>query len=271
MTRQRGAGDPAFPAATRDILMTAPPPRDPADSLACALILSASAGYLDAFTFLGHGHSFASAMTGNMVLLGVNLGHSTADALGSFYPLLAFAVGATVADFVGRPGVRRHLPLPAHLSALIVEVAVLCAVAVLPVGFDDRLLVSVVALTTAVQNTTFRNIGTRPYNSTIMTGNLQNLAKSLVGEVWTGGAKAREQARNLATVIASFIAGAAAGSAATPRFGNPATLAPAVLLAVLAAVLAVMLVRARSAAKAAARAAAETAARAAAETAAEPR
>ena len=235
--------------APRDILPVARPPRDTADSLACAIVLSASAGYLDAFTFLGHGHSFASAMTGNMVLLGVNLGHPTAEALGNLYPLLAFGVGAAIADFVARPGVRRRLPLPAHLSALIVEVAVLCAVAALPAAFDDRLLVAVVALSTAVQNTTFRNIGTRPYNSTIMTGNLQNLAKSLVGEAWTGGAKAREQARNLAAVIASFVAGAAAGATATPRFGNPAALAPAALLAVLATVLAVLLARGRPAAK----------------------
>ena len=248
------AGEPMLPgrastgaAAQRDALLgpSAAPrsaPADPrstaAESLACAAVLSCGAGYLDAFTFTGHGHSFASAMTGNMVLLGINLGHPSAQALDALYPLLAFALGAAIAHLLGHPGVRRVLPLPAYFAALLVETAVLCAVALLPDSFDDHILVAVVALTTAVQNTTFRNIGTRSYNSAIMTGNLQNLAKILAGDAWVPEKRAWRSVRELASVLASFIAGAAAGAAMTPRFGNLATLAPAALLATLAVVLA---------------------------------
>ncbi len=209
-----------------------------ADGLACAVVLSLCAGYLDAFTFVGHGHSFASAMTGNMVLLGIGIGHRTPETLGPLVTLLAYAAGAAIAGLVGRPGVRRLLPLPAYFASLLVEVAVLGVVAALPDGFNDHLLVAVVALTTAVQNTTFRTLGARPYNSVIMTGNLQNLAKALVGDAWTGDREARRAARDLLAVIASFVAGAVAGAAATPRFGNLAAAVPAMLLAALAAALA---------------------------------
>jgi uncharacterized membrane protein YoaK (UPF0700 family) len=40
-------------------------------SLRLACLLAASGGYLDSFTFLGHGRVFANAQTGNVVLLGV--------------------------------------------------------------------------------------------------------------------------------------------------------------------------------------------------------
>ena len=52
--------------------MVRPRPRLAPDGLLIAAILSASAGFLDGFSFLGHGHVFASAMTGNMVLLGIH-------------------------------------------------------------------------------------------------------------------------------------------------------------------------------------------------------
>jgi Na+/H+ antiporter NhaC len=41
------------------------------DSLPVAALLAASGGFLDAFTYIGQGHVFANAMTGNVVLLGV--------------------------------------------------------------------------------------------------------------------------------------------------------------------------------------------------------
>lgn len=239
-------GDASPVTAQRDALLgsaAAPSPKPEArvaaaDSLACAMILSLTAGYLDAFTFVGHGHSFASAMTGNMVLLGIGLGHPSPEAFGAVYPLLAYAAGAAIAHLVSRPGVRRVLPLPAYFASLLVEIAVLGVVAVLPPHVDDRLLVAVVALTTAVQNTTFRNIGTRPYNSAIMTGNLQNLAKTLAGDAWKPETKAWGQVRELGSVLVSFVAGAAAGAVATPRWDNLAALAPAACLAALALILA---------------------------------
>src|ERR1700730_1422623 len=42
------------------------------NSLRVAALLAAAGGFLDAFTYVGHGHVFANAMTGNVVLLAVS-------------------------------------------------------------------------------------------------------------------------------------------------------------------------------------------------------
>jgi len=202
------------------------------------MALSVSAGYLDGFTYIGHGHTFASAMTGNMVLLGVNLALSGAAALSYFYPLLAFVFGVIVANLLGRGEVRRHMTLSPHFVTLFVEILVLTGVAFLATGIDDHIIVAVVTVSTAMQNTSFRNIGTRTYNSIIMTGNLQNFSNSLATGVWPGDRAAREQVRDLGAVLLSFIIGAVLGTLATPRFGDRATLAPATLLVVVALALA---------------------------------
>src|SRR6187402_1432230 len=46
------------------------PPIPPEASVLLATLVSFSGGFLDAFTYVGHGRVFANAMTGNVVLLG---------------------------------------------------------------------------------------------------------------------------------------------------------------------------------------------------------
>jgi len=40
-------------------------------TLASGAILAAAGGFLDGLTYVGHGHVFANAMTGNVILLGI--------------------------------------------------------------------------------------------------------------------------------------------------------------------------------------------------------
>jgi uncharacterized membrane protein YoaK (UPF0700 family) len=63
-----------------------------------AVLLTLSGGFLDAFTYLGHGKVFANSMTGNIVLLAVNLAagdwHQAAKHVS---PLVGFACGILAA------------------------------------------------------------------------------------------------------------------------------------------------------------------------------
>lgn len=226
-----GAGTPLPPQASR-------PRFAAANSLATALVLSLSAGYLDGFTFVGHGGGFASAMTGNMLLFGINLAARSPQAFANFYPLVAYVMGAFAANCLMRAPIRQRLPCSPHFMTLLLEIAVLIGVAFLPPTIEDHLLVAIVTLSTAMQNTTFRNIGKRTYNSTIMTGNLQSFASGLAVGVFPGDSAAWEQVGTLGAVLLSFMIGAVTGAAATPVFGNHVTLAPAALLGVLAIALA---------------------------------
>jgi uncharacterized membrane protein YoaK (UPF0700 family) len=65
---------------------------------AIALCWAAAGGFLDGFTYVGHGHVFASAMTGNVVLLGINsISGSWRTAFRYLPPILAFLLGLSTA------------------------------------------------------------------------------------------------------------------------------------------------------------------------------
>ena len=207
-----------------------------ANSLATAIALTACAGFLDSFTYVGHGHVFASAMTGNMVLLGLHIaGHR--DILPLFLPLLAYIIGVIVAHAMLRETPRRLLGDRPHVFTLCLEIVVLSALSLLPHGLNDDLLVPLITISTAMQNTTFRNIGTRTYNSIIMTGNLQAFSNALAAGVSPFTPAKLREARDLAAILISFILGAVLGAALTGPLGLHALLIPAGVLAVGALIL----------------------------------
>src|SRR5580692_10233648 len=61
--------------------------------------LAAAGGFLDGFTYVGHGHVFANAMTGNVVLLGIDCVSGSWRAAFQHLPaILAFLVGICAAQ-----------------------------------------------------------------------------------------------------------------------------------------------------------------------------
>ena len=207
-----------------------------ANSLATAMALSACAGFLDGFTYIGHGHVFASAMTGNMVLLGIHIANDH-DVLTYVLPLLAYIAGVLLAHTMLRETPRRILGYRPHIVTLCLEIVVLSALALAPHHLKDDLLVPIITISTAMQNTTFRNIGTRTYNSIIMTGNLQTFSNSLAAGVSPLTPAKLIEACELFAIIASFVLGAALGAALTAPFGLHALLIPAAVLALGAIIL----------------------------------
>ena len=201
-----------------------------ANSLATAMALSASAGYLDAFTYIGHGNVFASAMTGNLVLLGANAASLNAKTLTYAWPILAYVIGVILANVMMRESVTRVMFGQPHVVTLVVEITVLFCVAFWPFALADKVLVSVITISTSMQNTSFRNIGTRTYNSVIMTGNLQTFSNLLAGGTWPFTPTKLAEARDLLAVIASFACGAALGALMSPHLGLHSVLLPAGLL-----------------------------------------
>jgi uncharacterized membrane protein YoaK (UPF0700 family) len=203
------------------------------------VLLTFAGGYLDAFTFVGHGHVFANSMTGNVVLLGISLTRGEwAAALSRLWPILAFLAGVFLAHVVRLRSDARH-PLRACLLALSLELGLLAVVAVLPAGFPDVPIVLGIALMGALQSTIFGKLEGQAYNSTMTTGNLRKFAECFYAGVYPQrDPAALHQARLFATVCCCFLLGAVAGALATPVLGNVAALVP---LLALAAVLAMQL------------------------------
>jgi len=201
------------------------------ESLRGAVLLTFAGGYLDAFTFVGHGHVFANSMTGNVVLLGISLTRGEwPEVLSRLWPIIAFLAGVFMAHVIRLRSDARN-PLRAGLLALSLELGLLVLVALLPAGFPDVPIVLGIAFMGALQSTMFSRLEGQVYNSTMTTGNLRKFAESFyAGLLPRRDARALRQAALFAAVCCCFALGAVAGALVTPLLRNAAVLVPILAL-----------------------------------------
>ena len=92
----------------------------PSETLPVGLLLALAGGLLDGYSYLNRGQVFATAETGNIVLMGINLAQGQlAQALHYLFPILAFALGVLAAELLRRRfggAARLHWRLPLLLA-----------------------------------------------------------------------------------------------------------------------------------------------------------
>jgi uncharacterized membrane protein YoaK (UPF0700 family) len=220
----------------------APPATQPtsrAVTLASATLLAATGGLLDAVVYLNHGHTFANAMTGNVIFAGIAaISHDWDQVLRHIIPILAFLAGVIAARILHALPIRK----PA-LLVLAVEAATLAIVGLLPPAFPQLAFVGLVAFASAFQVTTFRHVGRFTYNSTFITGNLREIAEGAYDRLFARDPAHRYRGRarflKLSLICIGFLVGAIAGAwAATHHPTHAILFAEPLLLAVLALTLA---------------------------------
>jgi uncharacterized membrane protein YoaK (UPF0700 family) len=193
------------------------------ETLFVAMLLAACGGFLDAFTYLGHGHVFANAMTGNVVLLGVNAATGRwSQSFDHLRPILAFLSGVAVAQVFRLPRFHKWIP-EAPIAALSLEIATLLICGCLPKGFAETPLVLSISFVAALQSSTFRKATGFNYNSTMTTGNLRIFGEAVFQCIFArGGLAVFEKARTFGAVCLAFLAGAIFGGWCTVALNNRA-------------------------------------------------
>jgi uncharacterized membrane protein YoaK (UPF0700 family) len=190
------------------------------DRLLSASLLAATGGLLDAMVYILHGHVFANAMSGNVVLLGVTVfSRDWMQALRHLVPIFAFVAGVVASRLI------RLLPqFYASVAVLALEMVVLFTAGLLPMSFPEMAFTAIIAFTSAVQISTFRQVDRLPYNSTFITGNLRTAAEAFVNQFLAPNAEARREeaakAGKLFVICGFFLLGALAGAWGSPHFGN---------------------------------------------------
>ena len=186
--------------------------------LPAAALLAATGGMLDTVAYLLHGHVFANAMTGNVVLLGIAA--ATADLhqiVPHAAPILAYLAGVLLASAFRAAPLHRLT-----LAALGIEMAALAVIGALPSSLPHTVFVGTVALVSAFQVTCFRRVESFKYNSTFVTGNLRDVIEGLYQSMTHPDPaqrfRGRQKARDLGVICLSFLAGATAGAFLAPRF-----------------------------------------------------
>lgn len=195
-------------------------------------LLAAVGGFLDAYTYVGHGGVFANAQTGNVVLLAIDAAENHWGHVWVHVPpVLAFVVGVLFAETLARPAARKLLRRPTRV-VLGAEILVLVLVACLPSGIPSLVVTVAIAFLAALQVSTFRLLGDTQYNTTMVTGNLRTLAA--LSYLWfeSRDGKAGKRALSLAVVIVGFVVGAAGGAVLTNSIGKWAALVPAAVLTI---------------------------------------
>ncbi len=189
----------------------------PTQTLLVAALLSACAGLLDAFVYLNHGHVFASAVTGNGVLLGIAMIHADwVEVLRHAAPLVFFLVGVTASRLM-----QRRLGRSAATVGVVLEMLVLGLATRLPMSFPEMAFTSLMAFVTSYQVSGFRTVDDLPFSSTYIAGDLRTVADGLF-EMLSPGTRGAgwRKIRDLSQVVGAFVLGAAAGSELAPRFLN---------------------------------------------------
>lgn len=174
------------------------------------LLLTYVGGFLDGYTYLGKGHVFANAQTGNIALLGISLFSLDLNScLHYLLPILSFALGSFLC----------HLPFFKRTQALLAEILILALVTLAGEHLADQYGNMLISLVCAMQVTTFRKIETLPYASTMCTGNLRSATEKLYAFFSKHDITYLKQAMTYFLVIGCFILGAGSALIALHLWG----------------------------------------------------
>lgn len=178
-------------------------------SLPFGSLLAAAAGGLDAYSYLIHGQVFAGLQTGNLILLGVNIGKFDWSEIGKYViSSLAFMIGAMVVrSFQIHFGEREQLI--GHREYILIYELTLMIVVALISGYVPNLVATVIlSMAAAAQLQEFQTLKGGPFTSLMMTGNLKNLAVSIHDGIFHHNEVAHKKAIDTLTIIGSFVSGA---------------------------------------------------------------
>ena len=187
------------------------------ESLRVGLLLALAGGILDSYSYLNRGQVFATAETGNLVLLGINLAQGQwQQVLHYLLPILAFTAGVLATELL-----RKRLgPNAGHLHwrqpILLVECAVLAAVSFLPQGRLDPLANMLISFTSAVQIESFRKFHGCACATTMCTGNLRSGTEHLFRLLTDPDSQSAPKALLYYGLIAAFVTGAVLSGLCSP-------------------------------------------------------
>lgn len=201
------------------------------DRLAIGALLTMAAGGLDAYSFLFHGEVFAGLQTGNLILLGVNLGRGQLATAGHYaLSILAFFIGTLIIR-----SLQHHAWLGTHHQTrrnvvIIYEAVLLLLISLTNTWLPNWAATALLSITAAAELQEFRTLNGKPFTPLMMTGNLRTLAETSFDAVVEHDHAARKRLGTTATIMVTFMLGALAVAVVRPWLHGFALLVPVVVL-----------------------------------------
>jgi uncharacterized membrane protein YoaK (UPF0700 family) len=218
-----------LPSKPENSIASAERLQDVSGLLVIACLFAMAGGYMDAYSYLAHGHVFANAQTGNVIFFSVFAsGGQWAQAARHLPPIAAFALGVAAASLLG---VRRHKrAFRATLICQAFELVTLAVLAIVGARLPNACIVPMISFVAALQITSFDSVGPWSFNSAMITANLREAIAGLV--LWVAGREAtenRDKAIALNLICFFFLLGALFGGLYT-RLQEKHALAPCVAI-----------------------------------------
>ncbi|WP_370447983.1 DUF1275 family protein [Lactobacillus sp. CBA3606] len=185
------------------------------------------AGALEAYTYLEHGAVFAGFQTGNLMLLGLQLGQLNFTRLGNYMvAMLAFMLGTVLVRRLHTYQVRKHYQPTTGL--LWSELLILVLTTLFMTWLPEVVLVGLLALAAAVQVHTFQTLKATTLTSSLLTDRFRTLATALDAGIRHHDQAARVQALDMLLTMGSFGLGAVLIGLLAPLLKDYTLLGPVV-------------------------------------------
>ena len=184
-------------------------------TIASATLMTAVAGYVDAFLYLRH-HTFGFAQSGNIIFLAVAFVQG-GDWLRFLWPVLAYVTGLIVAQVPRMRGV--GVTTKIMTAALLVQLVVFIALAVLPRDAPSALFVLPLSFIGGIRLELFRSTTGISFVSIATTGNLMRLVEAAADFVRGRTPAGLRATAFSALVVLGFLGGGLCGAAASHAFG----------------------------------------------------
>ncbi|SPS03636.1 YoaK family protein [Latilactobacillus sakei] len=177
------------------------------DRLGTAMFLTFIGGFLDAYCVILRGGVFASAQTGNIVFIGVDIATNQWSQLPEkIMPIIAFGVGVIIVQLA-----RRHFNTARlniwRLWLLALQIIVLIIVGFLSTAVPNMIVTTMLSMSMATQLASYSTVNGYPYANTFTTGNYRKLVENCYLFIATKEKKYQQKAKYFGLIVGSFFIG----------------------------------------------------------------
>lgn len=171
-------------------------------------------GFIDSYTYIQFDGAFASAQTGNLVLLGSKLFSAQwTEMLSHIWVFSGFALGTFAGEAVIEKS--KHRGQEKYRIYLLLRIVLLLLLALFQAVFNSAIMLFILGALAGYELTMFRKFRGTAVTNGIMTGNTKNMMNKLYKFLFKGDKKARMDFSNLAWIVIIFLLGAGTGTLVT--------------------------------------------------------
>lgn len=183
--------------------------RQMSESIRLGMLLAASGGFMDVYSYIVRNHVFANAQTGNILLFGVNLSEGNFRmSLHYILPVIAFALGIALAEIIHT---KKDIALHWRQGSVLIEALILIAVAFFPLRLN-LLANSLTSFACGIQVESFRKIRGNGIATTMCIGNMRSGTQHFYNYFHEKNKESLKKAFLYYGIIVCFVIGAVIGN-----------------------------------------------------------